>query len=109
MFLKRMLHAGLTLAATLSCLSLQPALATPDAPPTGTTYVVDSVMTYEIFEVSVPHADLAECPAEFDPDVVFCRVTLAFEQLNIFVFAYEDGSPLLAIKHLSFDEDAILD
>ena len=65
----------------------------------GTAYLGNGVFTYEVFEASVDHADLENCPAEFDPDAVFCRLTLAAEQAHVFVFSYDADQPLLAVKH----------
>lgn len=65
---------------------------------TGTNYLPNGVLSYEKFEASVPHVDLEGCPAEFDPEAVFCRMTLATEMAHVFVFDYEGDQPLLAIK-----------
>lgn len=51
-------------------------------------------MTYEVFEATVPHVDLAECPAVLAAEGHFCRLGLASEQLTVFVFA-EDGDQVL--------------
>lgn len=64
----------------------------------GTAYLGNGVFSYEVFEASVEHVDLDGCPAEFDTDVVFCRMTLASDLAHVFVFAYDGAQPLLAIK-----------
>ncbi|WP_299934093.1 hypothetical protein [uncultured Pelagimonas sp.] len=71
----------------------------------GTGYLEKGVFTYEVFEQAVDHVDLESCPAAFDPEVVFCRMTLASEMANVFVFAFDGDQPLLAIKSYELDED----
>lgn len=65
----------------------------------GTAYFGDAAFTYDVFEASVQHADLEGCPAEFDPDAVFCRLTLTTDQAHVFVFSHNGDQPLLAVKH----------
>jgi hypothetical protein len=65
----------------------------------GASYLGNGVFSYEVFESSVTHSDLETCPAEFDPDAVFCRLTLANDRANVFVFAFTGDQPLLAVKH----------
>ncbi|SFR41647.1 hypothetical protein [Litoreibacter janthinus] len=88
-------------------LSLLPALLATSALASGaedathssaTSYLPNGAFTYETFEASVEHADLEGCPAEFDTDVVFCRITLANDQAHIFVFSYEGDQPVMAVK-----------
>ncbi|WP_372615096.1 hypothetical protein [Aquicoccus sp.] len=62
-------------------------------------------MTYEIFEHSVGHVDLATCPEGFDNDKVFCRLTVAEERAHVFAFAFEGDQLLQAIRSYEFDED----
>lgn len=64
----------------------------------GTSYLANGAFTYDVFEAAVEHADLEGCPAEFDPEAVFCRITLANDMAHIFVFAYGGDQPLLAVK-----------
>jgi len=71
----------------------------------GTHYLAKSTMTYELFEEAVQHVDLPDCPAEFDPDAVFCRMTLAGDEAHVWVFAYDGDMPLLAIKSYALDGD----
>ncbi|HMB13260.1 MAG TPA: hypothetical protein VKN37_04565 [Roseovarius sp.] len=59
---------------------------------------LDGHMTYEIFERTVEHADLAGCPPEFDIETQFCRMTLAAERAHVFVFDYAGDQPLQAVK-----------
>lgn len=70
----------------------------------GTEYLEGGVFTYAVFEAAVPHADLENCPAQFDPDAVFCRITLAAGMANIFVFAHDGDQPLLAVKSYELDD-----
>lgn len=69
----------------------------------GVTYLPGGALTYDVFEASVDHADLADCPAEFDPDVVFCRLTLAAEAAHVFVFELDGDQRLLAVKNYALD------
>jgi len=59
-------------------------------------------LTYEIFEVAFPHADLAECPAEMAAEDRFCRATLHSEEVHVFAFAYEGEQPLLSYAAYPF-------
>ncbi|MFD1340945.1 hypothetical protein [Litorisediminicola beolgyonensis] len=68
-------------------------------------YLEGGVMTYEVFESAVSHVDLAGCPAEFDPDAVFCRMALNNERAQVFVFSFDGNQPLLAVKAYDLDSD----
>lgn len=70
----------------------------------GTAYLAQAQFTYALFEETVDHVDLADCPAEFDPDAVFCRMTLASEQAHVFAFSLDGDQPLLAVKSYALDE-----
>lgn len=70
----------------------------------GEAYLEGGVFTYDVFEQSVDHVDLENCPAEFDPEAVFCRMTLASEMANVFVFSFDGDQPLLAIKSYELGE-----
>lgn len=61
-------------------------------------------MTYDVFEHAIEHVDLAICPAEFDMDKMFCRMTLADDRAHVFVFALDADQPLLAVKSYDLDE-----
>lgn len=61
-------------------------------------------LTYELFERSIDHADLETCPAQFDPEQVFCRLTLAAEEAHVFVFSYDGDQTLLAVRHYALDD-----
>ncbi|SMX50763.1 hypothetical protein [Maliponia aquimaris] len=99
-----------TLRTTLAALVLAtPAFASgpgEHSPGSGdVTYLGDARLTYEVFEQAVTHVDLENCPAQFDPDVVFCRMTLANEMANVFVFSFADDQPLLAVKAYALDSE----
>ncbi len=64
----------------------------------GTSYLANGALTYAVFEAAVPHADLEGCPAAFDPEAVFCRITLANNMAHVFVFDNDGDQPLLAVK-----------
>ncbi len=53
---------------------------------------------YEAFEAAVPHTDLENCPAEFDADSYFCRLTRKGNNGSVFVFSYDGEQPLVAIR-----------
>lgn len=56
------------------------------------------VMTYDVFEAAVPHIDTPECPDEITAEKVFCRLTMASEQLHLVVFSEEGDMPLLEVR-----------
>lgn len=64
----------------------------------------DGRVTYEIFEHSVEHVDLAGCPEGIDSDAHFCRLTLADDRAHVFVFAFDGDQPLVALQ--SYDLEA---
>ncbi|MCK0149701.1 hypothetical protein MWU54_06680 [Marivita sp. S6314] len=63
-----------------------------------TNHLQNGAFSYEVFEASVEHVDLEGCPAEFDTEVMFCRMTLASDLAHVFVFSYNGEQPLLAVK-----------
>ncbi len=89
-------------AALVLALALAPAAARASGPgerhPEGVAYLPGGALTYDVFEAAVAHADLEGCPEEFDPDAVFCRLTLASDAAHVFVFALDGDQPLLAVK-----------
>lgn len=100
-----MLGARSILAVALVALGLPAQASGPgEGKPEATSYMQGSALLYEVFEASVPHVDLEGCPAEFDPEVVFCRMTLASDQANVFVFALAGDQPLLAVKHYALGD-----
>ncbi|TYO85236.1 hypothetical protein [Oceanicella actignis] len=98
----------MTRASLLALLALAPAAALASGPgekhPEGPAYLEGGVLTYEVFESAVEHADLDSCPAEFDPEAVFCRLTLAADGANVFVFSLEGDQPLLAVKRYELND-----
>lgn len=65
-------------------------------------------LTYAAFEASVPHIDLADCPAALAAEGRFCRVTLAQDQISIFAFSEEGDQPLVAVRSWPADGLAAL-
>ncbi len=60
-------------------------------------------LSYEVFESSVPHTDMEECPASMGHgEDSFCRVAVVAEVATVFVFSY-DTSCLTETR--SFYED----
>ncbi|MBN2907240.1 MAG: hypothetical protein JXJ18_11075 [Rhodobacteraceae bacterium] len=94
----------------IALLAATPSFSCEDeqAPAGETSYLEQGAFTYDVFEASVAHTDLDACPAEFDPDVVFCRLALTETQASVFVFTYEGDMPLLAIKHVALDDVAAI-
>lgn len=66
------------------------------------------MMTYELFENTVPHADIETCPAEFAGKSVFCRLTIAHDQLNVLVFSEDGDQPLLAVRPVALDKSELV-
>ena len=63
----------------------------------------ECAMSYEVFEASVPHTDMAECPASMDAgEDAFCRVAVVAEVATVFVFSYDTSC---LTKTQSFEED----
>lgn len=71
--------------------------ARADAPPPAVPF------TYEMFEQSVPHLDLAVCPAPLAGPDRFCRFTAQSDGLNVFVFSETGEQPLIAFQSWSSD------
>lgn len=80
----------LTIAAAL-LLSAAGIAAAQDAPK-------GKIMTYDVFEATVPHIDTPDCPKVVAREKVFCRLTLASEQLHLIVFSEEGDMPLLEVR-----------
>lgn len=70
----------------------------------GSTAVEGMIMSYEVFEDTVPHADLATCPEEFVDQAVFCRLTMAHDQLNVIVFSEDGDQPMIAVRQVDLDK-----
>ena len=92
------------IAATLIAVS-GAAFASGTVQGNGVSVLEDGQMTYELFEASIDHADLENCPAQFDPEKVFCRLTVAAEQAHVFVFDYDNDQPLVAVQHFELTDD----
>jgi len=60
-------------------------------------------MTYEVFEASVPHADLSTCPPGYSSDDYFCRVTIAQDAANVFIFKYDGDMPIVEVRSYPLD------
>jgi len=68
------------------------------------SYLPNGVLSYEVFEATIGHVDLIDCPVAFDGDANFCRMTLANEQAHVFVFSHDGNQPLLAVKSYDLDD-----
>lgn len=94
----KLIPAVLALAAGTSM-----ALADDDA-----TSAKGLVMDYETFENTVHHADLDTCPEEFADQAVFCRLTMAHDQLNIIVFSEDGDQPMIAVKQVDLGKTELV-
>ena len=63
-----------------------------------------AVMTYDVFEATVDHADLAECPKALAREGRFCRVVLHADALHVFAFSEDLDQPLQAVMDFPMDE-----
>lgn len=59
-------------------------------------------LTYDDFELAIPHLDLEQCPKDVAKPGVFCRVTAANDSVHVFVFEDKDKRCLLSMK--SYDK-----
>lgn len=71
-------------------------LAEPRETPAG-------AMTYEIFEATVEHGDMPECPKAMAAEGRFCRVVLQNDMLHVFAFAEDGDQPMLAVMEYPLD------
>lgn len=60
-------------------------------------------LPYMTFEYAVPHLDLDSCPAAFGEGAIFCRASVANDQLH--VFAFEETGDQCLIRVVSYYED----
>ena len=56
-----------------------------------------AVMTYDVFEATVDHGDLPECPKALAAEGRFCRVLLHGEALHVFAFSEDLDQPMQAV------------
>ena len=55
-------------------------------------------LTYNDFELAIPHLDLEQCPKDLAKPGVFCRVTTANDSVHVFVFSHKDKRCMLSMK-----------
>lgn len=58
--------------------------------------------TYALFESSVSHVDLEECPAQVTATDVFCRATILHDGIHVYVF--EKAHDMGFVDMLTFDK-----
>lgn len=63
-----------------------------------------AAMSYEIFETTIPHGDLPECPRSMAQDGRFCRVVLHNESIHVFAFSEDGDQPLQAVMAYPLDQ-----
>jgi len=68
----------------------------------------DCPFNYEIFELTVPHVDLEECPTRKSSDGAFCRLSMGGAQVHLFIFDTEGDNCLLRVESF-YEEDYSLD
>ena len=71
-------------------------LAQPRETPAG-------AMTYEIFEATVEHGDMPNCPKALAAEGRFCRVVLQNDMLHVFAFSEDGDQPMLAVLEYPLD------
>lgn len=81
---------SLFLSAALICVSALPAAAQ------------DCALNYEIFEYSVSHIDMEECPDVAMAETAFCRANIGGEAIHVYYFS-NDGERCL-LKVVSYAE-----
>ncbi len=62
-------------------------------------------LTYDQFEIAVPHLDLAECPDSITHEGTFCRATLHNDEIHIFAFSEEGNQSFVGFT--SFPADGL--
>ncbi len=70
------------------------------------TAVAACPMSYDTFELAVPHLDLETCPAELAVDGTFCRAAMALHGLAVYQFADDEGERCL-VRVVRFEEDEV--
>lgn len=63
---------------------------------------MECVLPYDVYEASVPHTDLENCPAQMEGEGRFCRISVVAEVATIFSFDEESGC---LVEAKSFEED----
>ncbi|EBA10696.1 hypothetical protein [Roseobacter sp. CCS2] len=47
-------------------------------------------LSYDVFEIGVPHTDMDACPDSMQVEGAFCRLSLVAEVATIFAFSEQD-------------------
>ncbi|MEO1140222.1 MAG: hypothetical protein AAFW87_12275 [Pseudomonadota bacterium] len=79
-----------------SCLALPAWAETPEA----------IMLSYEQFELAIPHIDLEDCPSSIEATDVFCRATMANNEIHVFAFSNAGDSPLQELNSFPVEEIA---
>lgn len=98
------LELAAVMVLAMAPMAIASGAAEPKAKGEGVVHLAGGAFTYEVFEAAVEHADLSACPAEFNAEEAFCRLTLASDGAHVFVFALEGAQPLLAVKSYALDD-----
>lgn len=61
-------------------------------------------ISYEFFEVAVPHLDLEACPSALARPGTFCRASTSNDAVNLFVFSAEGERCLVATRRYPVGE-----
>lgn len=64
-----------------------------------------AALTYDQFEVAVPHMDLETCPGSMAADGVFCRATFNHDEIH--VFAFHEGGDVPFVGFETFPADGL--
>lgn len=63
---------------------------------------MECALSYDVYEASVPHTDMEECPESMVSEGRFCRLSVVAEVATIFSFDEESGC---LVEAISFEED----
>lgn len=79
--------------AALAMLPMLPGLA-----------AAECAMSYDMFEMTVPHLDLDTCPGDLAQAGTFCRAAMALHGLAVFQFGEDGDRCLVAVTRFEEDE-----
>lgn len=72
------------------------------------SHEAECALPYDVFEESVPHTDMAECPGSMEAgEDNFCRVAVLAEVATIFMFSYD--SNCLVSSRSYYEDEFVLD
>jgi hypothetical protein len=90
---------------TIQCRLFPLAAAVLLFPVTAGAQDAPAPLTYAVFEATLPHLDLAECPAALSGENRFCRLALGHDALWVFAFSTDGDNPMVGVE--SVDPEGI--